>query len=1143
MYRLFPIVSALALVSAGSISVIAQGIQTGTVSGSVTDATGAAVPGATIVIVDLARGTSFTATAQSDGNFNFQALPVGTYKVTITSGSFSPDVVPDVAVTAGNDRSLGKQTLGIGTQSTSVEVEAGNSAELNTTQAQVSASFSTQALESLPLGNGFDEVALLVPGVVQTHDLSFSNSNGASFSSNGARGRDNNFELDGQSNNDNSVAGPQIFFGNQDAIAEIQVVQSNFSAQYGRDTGTIINYITKSGTNSFHGSAFEFYTGSFLSSYPNQDKNPILGYCASGQTPAADGCTAVARLPRSVDNKYGGTLGGPIIKDKLWAFGSTYFQHTRNGSQPFTSSASGLTPTPAGISALLAAYPNNPGVLILKNGGPYSIASGNPQPVLNAATSEQIQVGTGPVVNVQVAPITRTAPSGNYADQEDMGRLDYQFTPKDRFFLRYFYQSSNSSNEPFYGPAGTFYDVPDKNYSIGADFTHTFSPRWLNQLRYSYQESKLDFQGGSLPDCTVNTLTACPGYISFGGNDLSFGQATNLPQGRTVKVTQVQNNVSFTRGKQTILFGGEFDYQNSPNTFLPLYNGEGQFGSLNDFLNQNGNFLLANGNPLLPFSENDYALYFQDDYKVSSSLTLNIGLRWEFFGQAINKLHDLTVARESNSATAIWDPSLPVSARSTPSVASNYKNFEPRVGFAFNPSFDRKLVIRGGYSIGYDPAFYNIFLNVAEVAPVATSAEFDCAGNCLGNGTFTGAAFRAANLSKLPTGGNPAYADQEFVPNHFQNPYLETYSLGIEHQISNRMVATLRYVGTHGVALFQSIDANPYLATVQANFPAAAPAALCNTAGAPGIGRPNCGIGNQNLIANTAFSVYNSLQAAITTSNFHGFTGTANYTFSHATDNSSEIYSTGAGGNTISNSQNPLDINDGERGTSGFSLPQNFSLGMTYTVPQLSFGNNIIKKAANGFQVNAIYQASSGEPYNPYQPLLPLYGLDDSYCDTAFNSSTVGQGADTCRLVLSNKSAPIQTIALLQGGALTDLVSGNPVTASATHWIINNQDIANQLGTPYPGSGRNILRAQTYNNLDASIFKDTKFRDDIVVELQLNVYNALNRQFRGTPLANAFYDTGAVGPANPFLSNAYNSSEARQGIGTRNVQLGGKIRF
>jgi hypothetical protein len=1144
----------------------AQGIITGTITGTVVDPSGSAVPGATIAAVDLAKGTGFETKSQSDGNFRFAALPIGSYSLTISGKGFQTLKIPAVPIESGKDSGLGKQALSLGV-STTITVVADSLAGLDATQSQVSMAFDSEQLESLPLNNGFDEAALLMPGVAQTHDLGqFTNSNGYNnngtaigLSSNGARGRSNNFELDGQSNNDNSVTGPQITFGNQDAIGEIQVIQTNFSAQYGRNTGTVVNYITKSGTNRLHGSAFEFYTGSFLSSYPNQDKSSVFGYCAPGQTPAANGCSAVQSLPRSVDNKWGATIGGPVViphffngKDKLFFFGSTYFEHTNKAPQPFNSGAS-YTPTPAGLTQLAGLFPGNPAVAILQNYGPYAIAVGSPQPVLSSAQTENVVAPNGNTVAIPVSAVQRIAPSGNLTDQEDLGRLDWQATPKDRFYLRYMYQPDETYNYPINGAGGDFLDVPAVTHSVGADNTHTFTAAWLNQVRYSFQQSKFAFEGGSYPTCTVTTITHCPGFLAFTGNDLGFGQASAYPQGRTVKVTQLQDNVSFTKGRNTILFGGEIDFQNSPSAYLPLYNGAGQFSNLNRFLHQTGNFYLATGNPVIPYKETDFGLYFQDDFRATSDLTLNLGLRWEFFGQAINELHAMTVARESNAATAIWSTSLPLASRTVPVVNNAYKNFEPRVGFAYHPEFDRKAVVRGGFSIGFDPAFYNIFLNDSIVAPVATSGNFACNGTCLGTGNFTGAGLRATNLSRLPIGGNPGFADQSYVPSNFHNPYMETYSLGIEHQIAARLVAQVRYVGTHGVGNFQSIDSNPDLSAVQAAFPKSAPVSLCATRGAPGTAvsgntglptaRPNCNLGNVAYVANSAFSLYNSLQTQLTMHAFHGLSGDVSYTFSHATDNTSDILSTaydaGNGGNTVAFSQNPLNNDRAERGTSGLSYPNVFTVGMSYKVPAMHLGSSVVEKAVNGFQLNAIYQYNSGQPYTPWQPVQYLSGLDNSYCDNAFNASSVGSGADSCRLVISNPKAPLNTVGVNLGGTVYDGATFNPVAASAEHWLIDNVDIANQLGNPYPGSGRNILRAQPFNNLDTSLFKDFSLWEGATIELQLSAYNALNHQYRGTPQADAFVDAvpGPGTPVNPFLSNLYNNS------GGRTVQIGGKVKF
>jgi hypothetical protein len=1139
-------------------SIHAQGIITGSVSGTAVDPSGAVLPNANIVLTDDARGTSITSKAQADGNFAFRAVPIGTYTLTIAADGFQQLKVSGLIVSAGNDSAVGKQALHPGA-ATTVNVEGGSNVELDTSQSQVSASFDTQALERLPLAGGFDTVALLVPGVAQTHGANFSNTNGPGFSSNGERGRSNNFELDGQSNNDNSVGGPQIFFGNPDGVAEIQVIQSNFSAQYGRNLGSVVNYVTKSGTNSVHGSGFEFYTGSFLNSLPNQDKNPLFGFCPPGVSPST-GC-AQPVVPRSVDNRWGGTLGAPIIKDKLWGFGSTFFEHTNLGGAP-VNSGSATSPTPAGLQQLARDFPGNPAVATLTNFGPYGTTFGNPQP-FGAVTTNPVTLPNGSTDLIPVSGVTRNAPqSGNLTDQEDLGRLDWQATSKDRFYLRYFYQSNTTVN--LEDTSDDFYTVPDVNHSIGADWTHTFSSRWLDQLRYSFQQSKLDFQSGSFPTCNVTSLTLCPGELSFQGNFVGFGQATNLPQGRTVKVTQVQDNASWTHGNQTILFGGEYDRQNSPNVFLPSYNGAGLFSDLDTYIHQSGTFTLATGNPVIPFVENDYALYIQDDWKVTPNLTLNLGLRWEYYGQAVNLLNSETVARESNPATALFDPALPLSLRTVPKTQNNYKNFGPRVGFSYNPSFDKKLVIRGGYSIGYDPSFYNIFLNIAEGAPVAVTSTFACNGTCLGGGDFTGAGLRATNLASLPLGGNPGFTDQDTVPTSFHNPYAQTYSLGIEQQITNRVLGSLRYVGNHTSGLFQAVNANPDLFQVQQAFPGAAPGTLCSTPGAPGfspfdpvnnpnptVARPNCNFSNVASVGNTAFSIYNSLQSGLTFRDFAGFTGTVNYTYSRTIDNTSEIFSTFGGGNTISTAQNPLDTNVGERGVSGVSYPNVFSAGLTYKFPDLTRGASFLRRAVNGFSLNNIAQYNSGQPYTAFQPVLSGFGLDPSYCDNSYNLAFTG-GGDSCRLVVSNPKAPLNSVAIINGGAgpyeLSSFLNTNnptPINLSNAHFVINNTDIANQLGNPYPGSGRNILRGPSFLGYDASIFKDTKLTERVNLQLQFSGYNVLNHQYLGAPNANAFADNASA-TVNPFLSTAYNGSAVSAPgapFAPRAFTLGAKVQF
>jgi hypothetical protein len=1143
-----------------------QGITTGTITGTVIDPSGAAIPNAQVAATSNGQGTQRQTASGSTGVFSFYSVPIGQYTLTISAPGFAPATVNEVQVNAGATSGLKEIKLALASGATQVEVNGSAASLLQTTDSQVTTTFDAQSLQNIPLNNGFDTVAELIPGVVSTHAAGFSNTNGDNFSVNGQRGRANNFEIDGQSNNDNSIAGPQFFFGNQDAIQEIQVITNDFSAQYGRNAGSVVNYITKSGTNAFHGSGFELYNGSFLQSLEQEAKSPLAGFCPPGVSPST-GCSAVS-VPRVVENRYGGTIGGPVIKDKLFFFGSTYWDPIRNGASP-SNSGTALTPTPAGLTALQAGFPGNPAVGIVTNFGPYSIKAGNPAPVPGTTVDESFTNPGGQTVAVPFSAVQRTIATISN-DQEDLGKLDWQATNKDRLTFRYIYQ--NTLTQAAFGdiPSGQWIDVPGTTHSVGADWTHVFNTHWLDQLRYSFQQSKAFFQGGAHPNCVANNLGNCPAFLAFfDGSDASFGSNPSFPQGRTVKVTQVQNNAIWTHGNHTLLLGGEFDYQNSPNTFLVFYNPELAYNSFSDFLADSGIAEVANGNPTIPFTEPDVAAYIQDDWKVTPNFTAHIGLRWEYYGQAVNKLHTQTVARETNPATAFWDQTLPLSVRTVPYVQEVYRNFQPRLGFAWNPEFNKKLVVSAGYAINTDPEFTNPFLNAAQSSPVANAGVVSCPCQP-SSGSLTSAATRAVLLPSLPTGAgvNPRFRDSDYVTTNFHSPYTQTYTLGLQYQVASSAVVSVRYVGAHTVGNFQSVDANPYLLPVGQAFPNYVdPASLCQDQTQPGFGRPDCTFSNRLTVGNNAWSVYNGLQLNLTTRSYRGLTTTVSYTWSRALDNASEIFGTYSAGNVLQYSQNPLDINLGERGVSGNSYPNVLGLSFTYEFPAIAKGSGFMSRIVNGYQLNGFYRYNSGQPFQPYQPLSisNQFGPDTSFCDTTFQSSTVGSGDDVCRLVLSNKNAPLNTIAYLNpyGGPNqntpvyvdynTDFVdangvyhSGTPVSPTSAHWIVNNQAEALALNNPYPGTGRNILRAQPFNNLDASIYKNTRLTERVTLQLQFNAYNALNHALRaavgdtpdGSVTSNVgFYNTQAPGQPQAFLSNLYGNSNQRF------IILGGKIIF
>src|SRR6266851_491148 len=537
-----------------------QGIATGSMSGTVTDPTGAIVPGAKVAAVNTATNQTFSGETNDAGIVALRSLPPGSYKVTITTKNFRTVVLEQVEVVVGQDSAIGSIKLELGQVGDTIQVEGGTPL-VETATSQVTTSFSSKEVADLPLSGSFDALALFIPGVADSGDNSFSNSNGASFSSNGLRGRSNNFQIDGQSNNDNSVAGPSIFLGNQDALEEVSVITNDFGVEYGRASGSVVNYVTKSGSNDFHGSGFEYWTGSRWDSHANEEKNPVFGFCAPVNP--ATGCTPVAPVSLYVENRFGGSIGGPIKRNKAWFFFTPYFDRVRSAGSPSTSST--FTPTPNGLTQLAAAFPGNPAVAALNAIGPYAVKAGNPQISGSTAPCPAGYVaGNGPVCHkvvtdgtttatIDFAQITRSVPS-LFNDREFTGRVDVQITSKDRVSSRYIFQQNILTGATGRFAAGAWVDIPARDQQIALDWTHIFSTALLNQARYSFSRAGFGFEGGSFPTCVRATITACPTSIGFQSADVTFGIQNNLPQGRTINNTQVQDNASYFRGRHTFKF-------------------------------------------------------------------------------------------------------------------------------------------------------------------------------------------------------------------------------------------------------------------------------------------------------------------------------------------------------------------------------------------------------------------------------------------------------------------------------------------------------------------------------------------------------------------------------------------------------------
>src|SRR5882762_9927190 len=457
-----------------------QGIATGSMSGLVEDPAGAVVPGARVTATNTGTNQEFVGETNEAGLVALRSIPPGTYKITISSKNFRTVVIERVEVTVARDSSLGTIKLELGQVAETVQVE-GVAPLLESSTAQVTTSFSSQVTADLPLAGSFEQLALLIPGVADSGGNSFGNSNGARFTTNGLRNRSNNFQIDGQSNNDNSVSGPSIFLGNQDVLDEVSVITNDFGVEYGRASGAVVNYVTKSGTNEIHGSGFEYFTGSHWDSHDNLEQ---------GTDP----------IPRYVENRFGGTVGGPIKRNKAWFFFSPYFDRVRQAGSPSTSGGV-LTPTPAGLTQLAAAFPNNVAVAAITKIGPYAVAAGNPHIDPSTVPSMITVSEDRKSAPIEFAGVSRNVPA-LFNDREFTGRVDVQLTSKDRVSSRYIFQQSIQTAATGRFAAGAWVDIPARDQQIAFDWVHSFSSALVNQVRYSFSRAGFGFEGGSFPTCT-----------------------------------------------------------------------------------------------------------------------------------------------------------------------------------------------------------------------------------------------------------------------------------------------------------------------------------------------------------------------------------------------------------------------------------------------------------------------------------------------------------------------------------------------------------------------------------------------------------------------------------------------------------------
>jgi hypothetical protein len=1150
-----------------STTTVAQ-VTTGSVSGTVVDPTGAVVSDATVTLINEGNSAKQQATTSTAGAFRFTFLSVGRYDLEISKPGFRSLKSTGISVDANIEHTVGPFKLEVGQTTESVEVSSA-APLVESAQAQVSTAITGEALQTfagVAENEGADFIALTLPGVAASRDNNFANTNGVGFTVNGIRGRNNDQQIDGQNNNDNSVAGPALFVSDVDFVNEYQATTSNFGPEYGRNSGSVINVVTKNGTNRWHGTVFGDETNSVLTSLTNIEKD----------------FEGITKPPRFNQEFTGGSIGGPLLKNKVFIFGG--FDNQIDSSSAFFSTGL-LTPTPNGIGTLAGCFPGSTSVTALSNFGPYAVGgsptvSGTPVTAYfdNAPVNNATDPTSGdPACGYQLAGIQRLLPNGFHI-YDWITRLDVHATDSDSFYVRYLYQRENFFNvatSATSNPAGYPVNVPSLGQSFLVGWTHTFNNRMLNEFRVGYSRNAVQFGGntvGSVPlmNDVANTMTS----IGFTTSTLlGFGPGSNFPEGRIVNSYQLQDNFSYTKGQHQLKWGANITNQRSPNVFLPGYNGTYAFSDWGAYAaNTPSNTTLDEGSPEYPFKEWDTFLYVGDDWKVRHNLTLNLGLTWTYLGQPANLFHQETVAQQTGS-DPVWLSSLPLSATTSPSLPAIHDLFGPSVGFAWSPdtplSRNGNTVVRGGYRLTYDPAFYNIFLNDATTAPVVLGQTFAGAGLPGIPASPLGPSVRAAYANLLPVGKlDPRNSPEVTLNPHLSPDRVHEWSLGIQRNITKDAAFEVRYVGNHGQNLFQSINVNPYIQGLASAFPSYIPGGdtPCPTASAAvpaAVGRVNCNTGIQLEVANSGYSNYNGLQTEFRTSNiFRQLTLRTSYTWSKTMDNTSEIFNSFAGGNSETYAQNPLNAKGGEYSLSGIDFPQTWTLSFIEDIPVMRSQRGLLGHIAGGWALSGTYILQSGQNYTPQQFFInsATSGIQDLAFDEAFNNLV----PDVVRPFVGSTHAPATQVGIFAGDACiafgagcsltpTTLVSLNginngtvtQVTNSQVRFIANGGEAETVFGVPFGDVRRNSVRDYHTDLGNFTLFKNFKFWERATLQWHMTMNNVFNHPNYGNTIPGiaTFIESAGSAGAGAAFADPTVQSDANLACpgGTRCVYFGLKV--
>jgi hypothetical protein len=1011
---------------------------TGTVEGTVEDATHAVVPDVRLTLVNIQTGDSRTLTTGPLGRFVFPSVPVGTYVLTAERASFTKYVLSDMQVRVSANLTI-LVTLTVNRAQSEVNVPAAVTT-IEMTDATLGQVFENKSLLDLPLnGRNYLQLTTLVPG--STPPIGYSEpfnprTDGGITSSpqvNGSRAEANNYLLDGADNNE-AFLGSAAAVPSVESLQEFKIATHLFSAEFGAAGGAVVNVVTKSGSNALHGSLYDFI---------RNDRFDARNYFSP----------VVPILKR---NQFGGAIGGPIRKNKTFFFGS--YEGLRERSAPTRT---------ASVPTLL----ERQGDFSQSTARPIDPATGLPFPG-NKIPSDRINRISKNLLQFYPAPNAGpnqsiASPSEPATTDSVLGRLDHKVSKNDDLMVRFFWQNGNRMFHFVPSLLGAL-DVPSfpvvdefgfKNWALTNNYG--FSERTILQSRFSYNRANLQ---AAIPQFRIDAnslgftfpvtapfqnipLIGIAGLTAIGTSN--FDDASHVDN-----VFVFENVLRLTRGRHLISVGGRIGATQvnagTRTAFMGnyLFSGAASGSPFADFLlGDPFSFLQIGGDSGRAFRSKDFVYFIQDSFALSRRLTVTFGLRHEIF----LPLYDVRLRTGSfrpgeksivrpTVPTDVVFPGDPGVTRST--YRLDLKNLGPRIGFAWDPFGDGRTSMRAGYGIYYKPLIAFVAFQTF-VSPSITNATLVFSPNFAD--PFAGASPYASGHTVLPVG--PGTQVNTMDPN-LKPSSTQHYSLSIQRQVKRDYVLELGYVGSKSAHLLGTVQINP------ATFvPGNSTAANINAR------RPFQPYGAVYQQRSGSSANYNSFQASLTKHWSGGFSLLSSYTYSRVIDDVSvpQVFQSidGQPPNVIA--ANPNDLR-AERAASSFDMTHTFTTSFGWELPKFPDLNGWKKHLLAGWQFNGIFQAHSGPPFTIYDPSDP--NLD-------------GETSDRPNLV------------------------GNPLPAGFERTAAHDFNIAAFAPTPrgenvFGDVGRNSLRSRGFQSFAFSVFKNFNLTKQLGLQLRMEAFNAFN---------------------------------------------------